>query len=245
MTKFDSLHTTSAQSLVRRILRMCTPRVYLAVLLAIPLLGQTALNQRELDIVLKTQYDGIPWSECEHLGVESIPYLIKALKGPMRFAGNSVVCLGVLGDPKAIKPLEEFLETGYGVLSVPQYLSRTSVLWALGAIVNRSGDESGLEYLIKGLDQSVWNQRVRWSTPYNDTADDRNLQLARASMQGLGLAASPKALRAIQDYKCEKAPCPLDDVRGDALQTCHAINEIAKKHSHKGSPLRAYYQQNP
>jgi hypothetical protein len=213
--------------------------------MVLPFLGQSVLNQKTLDAILGTQYDGLPWSECEHLGLQSVPYLIKALQGPSRFTGNSVVCLGVLGDPKAVKPLEEFLEAGTGVLSPAQYLSKTSVLWALGAIINQSGDDAdgGLQYIIEGLEPSAWSHRLRWSTPYNDTADERNLQLARASMQALGLAATPKALHAIQGYKCERAPCELDDVKADALQTCRAINDIAKKHPHKGRSLRVYYEQ--
>jgi hypothetical protein len=93
-------------------------------------------------------------------------------------------------------------------------------------IANQSRDKMIIDYLKDGLDPAKWSTRVRWQSPNHSTSSNLNIYLARASMQALGLAASPEALDAIRSYKCDVKPCPLEDVRGDALRTCHDINQM-------------------
>jgi hypothetical protein len=208
--------------------------------------GDQQLRQR----VLQTEFDGVPWAECTQLGNESVPYLtgVLTIKNNHLVSdhskANAVVCLGILGDPRAVGPLRNYLEAGRGRVSVAQYLGKVSVLWALGAIANQSRDERALQYLIEGLDSSVWSSRVHWVSPHHDTSAALNIHLARESMQALAISASAQALEAIEKA-CKTSPCPMADSKADALTTWHELDELAKKHGHKGNALRIFYSKTP
>ena len=186
-------------------------------------------KERLLETVLSASGDGIPWNQCERLEsfAEDLRRILRG--GPGKYQGNAVVCLGVLGDPRSKESLTVFLESGTGKVGEEEYLAKISVLWALGAIANQSEDDSVREYLERGTNLTYWAQKVRWQGPSKIQPVDLQTQLARSSMQALGLAATPKALEYLNTFDCHGAsPCPLNDVLHDARETCRQINELAK-----------------
>jgi HEAT repeat protein len=157
---------------------------------------------------------------------------------------NIVVTLGMLGDERALDPLIQFLEEDAAVpLSHSRYIAKTSVVMALGYIVNKNGNKKALEFLIESIDPVVWTQRgIAWKSPYHRTEAARNQQLSIMSILGLALSGNQTALKILRSLRVpatRQAASARAQIRGidDILREAIAANEKIAK-----SGLAAYYR---
>jgi hypothetical protein len=117
---------------------------------------------------------------------------------------NIVGVLGMIGDERVVSPLITFLESNVeGTLSPAHYRAKSSVPMVLGYVVNNTGSEELLEYLIASRDPDVWMSRgLAWRSPFHAEASERNLQLSTNAIWGLALSgqsAAADALRSLQE----------------------------------------------
>lgn len=156
--------------------------------------------------VRQVYIEGVPYDLVRRFDPQTaVPILLEMLANPgdEEHWPNVVVTLGMLGDARAVDPLIRFLEQDFdGTLSHAHYIAKSSVVMALGYLVNRSGNEQALQFLVESVDPDVWTRRgIRWLSPYHKTDLERNRQLTTMSILGLGLTGHPRAagvLRSLQ-----------------------------------------------
>jgi HEAT repeat protein len=113
---------------------------------------------------------------------------------------NIVMVLGMLGDERAVSPLISLIEQNpKGELDYFQYDAKRNAIFGLGYLVNKSGNQRALAYLKDGLDPSAWTKRgITWASPEHETATERNRELSRVAIIGLGLSGDPSAAEALR-----------------------------------------------
>jgi HEAT repeat protein len=185
--------------------------------------------------------EGIPYEEAIRFDPASaVPILLGMLADPKEeeYWPNIVVTLGMLGDERAVDPLIQFMkEDAAGPLSHSRYKAKTSVVMALGYIVNKNGSKKALEFLIESVDPAVWTRRgIMWKSPYHRTEAERNQQLTIMSILGLGLSGNREALTLLRSLRQVPATRQGENLRAqiagvnDVLKEAIAANEkIAKR----------------
>lgn len=142
--------------------------------------------------------------------------------------------LGAIGDDRAVDALIAFVERPVNTLhlSQAQHDGRREAIRALGFLVNRTGNERALNYLIDGLTPSVWRQRnVQGIAPWMNSYAEYDLRLSKYALFGLALSGAPRAgaaLRALQ-----QSPTPeqaqlrsgLDDTLAQWLEVYDLVAE--------------------
>lgn len=187
---------------------------------------------------------GVPYEEASKYDSSVVPTLLNMLADPKEEAhwANVVVTLGIIGDERAVDPLIAFLRKGEkGTLSRSQYAARTSVLMALGYLINKSGSTKALTYLKGSLDPGVWGKRkVNWTSPYHASVDDRNVQLSTLAILGLALSGHPsaaEALRSLQKPAKTAAAKRFQDQVSETVKEALRSNKIIAKEG-----LAGYYR---
>lgn len=201
----------------------------LCVLFAATSAGRTdEPDTKKVARVLLGAVENVPWDLCESLGHPAVPALLQILQGKGTSAKPSaVLCLGIVGGDEVVLPLISFLQKGAGRLSTYEYVSKASVPMALGILVNRTRNDQAYKYLESGTNYPVWQDLIKWTSPNHRTDKDRNIYMARRSMQALGLTATANAAKAIANHSCATdETCPLRDIRPQAAETCKLVNEL-------------------
>jgi HEAT repeat protein len=136
-------------------------------------------------------------------GSQVVPTLLDMLADPKedRAWKNIVIVLGMLGDERAMAPLISLIEqSAGGEITHSQYEAKKAALLGLGYLINKAGNERALRYLRGGVVPSVWPQRgVSWASPNHETATERNRELSRLAIIGLGLSGNPSAEDALRE----------------------------------------------
>jgi HEAT repeat protein len=143
----------------------------------------------------------------EHYDSGAVPELIEMLNSDseeehwVRVAG----VLGVVGDERAVDALIALAEapaTGPGYISEARHSARREAIRALGFLVDRTGHERALAYLIDSLDDDIWRRRnVAGVVSYLDSYEKYDRRLSIYAIFGLALSGHPQAgaaLRALQ-----------------------------------------------
>ena len=175
----------------------------LTIVATVPTIGepQAGPPEQAVDIrnfVRQVFIEGIPYQEVvRYDAVTAVPILLDMLADPaeVEYWPNIVVTLGMLGDERAVDRMIQLLvEDAAGPLVRRDYTAKTRVVMSLGYIVNKSGSQKALDFLISGVDPNSWTQRgVRWVSPYHATEMDRNRHLSTLAIIGLGLSGNPVA----------------------------------------------------
>jgi hypothetical protein len=135
-------------------------------------------------------------------GSQAVPTLLDMLADPKEGEAwkNIVIVLGMLGDEQAVAPLTSLIEQGAeGEITFSQYEAKKAALLGLGYLINKAGNQRALDYLRGGLTPSVWPQRgITWTSPDHQTATERNRELSRLAIIGLGLSGNPTAEDALR-----------------------------------------------
>lgn len=159
---------------------------------------QTSAPYRQdiVEFVRQTFIHGVPYEQASKYDASVVPMLLRMLSDPKEESHwpNIVVTLGIIGEEKSSQSLINFLTVGEGRLSHSQYIAKSSVLMALGYLINKTGSERSLAYLKESLDPDVWARRnVRWVSPYHTTRAERDLQLSTMAVMGLALSGHSSA----------------------------------------------------
>jgi hypothetical protein len=190
----------------------------------------------------------LPYNEAARFdAATAVPTLLEMLSDPKeeQYWPNIVIALGMLGDEKAVDPLIQFLtQEAAGPLSHSSYIAKTSVVMALGYIVNKSGSAKALEFLIESADPSVWTRRkLRWSSPYHRTDAGRNSQLTTMSILGMGLSGHPKAAKIMRSLRQAKTTSQGKSLRAQVPGVDDVLTEAIKANERIAKQgMAAYYR---
>jgi HEAT repeat protein len=126
-----------------------------------------------------------------------------------RYWANIVTTLGMAGDARAVSPLISFLREGTRELSAENLAAKLSVPIALGLLVNRIHSLEAAEYLKASLDPRIWSRRdLGWRNPFDSSTSNRNLELTKVAVLGLGLSGDSTAETALLNL--QRQPLTLD-----------------------------------
>lgn len=135
-----------------------------------------------------------------------VPQLIELLNSTVeeKNFGRTAALLGAVGDERAVNALIAFVEKPIGSdrLSPAHEDAYREAITSLGLLVNRTGSERALRYLIDGLTPSVWRQRrVEGMAAWANSYDEYDRELSKYALFGLALSGHPdagEALRSLQ-----------------------------------------------
>jgi HEAT repeat protein len=145
---------------------------------------------------------GIPYEEAMRYGAHVVPTLLDMLADPREAHAwpNIVLVLGMLGDERAVSPLIALIEQHPGgEIDAFQYDAKRHAILGLGYLVNKNGNQQALAYLRDGADPSSWVARgIAWTSPERETAAERDRDLSRMAIIGLGLSGHPSAAETLR-----------------------------------------------
>lgn len=132
----------------------------------------------------------------------AVPILIDALNSDAEEGNRGRVArlLGILGDERAVGAMIAFIEKGRSeLISRADHRARRSALRSLGYLINRTGSERALKYLIEGLTPSVWRERnVTGVVSYVDSSAKYDMLLSTYAILGLAQSGHPRAGEALK-----------------------------------------------
>jgi HEAT repeat protein len=136
----------------------------------------------------------------------AVPQLAEILNSPAdeQYWSQSAVMLGAVGDERAVDTLIMFIQHPVpgGVLSMEESRARGRAIRSLGYIVNRTGSERALQYLIDSLTPSVWRQRnVQGIPPYVTSSIEYDRLLSQYAIMGLAESGTPRAREALKSLQ--------------------------------------------
>ncbi|MCB2264298.1 MAG: hypothetical protein LGR52_15365 [Candidatus Thiosymbion ectosymbiont of Robbea hypermnestra] len=179
-------------------------------------------SQRLKDIgnfVQEIYTEGIPFEQASRYSGSVVPRLLRMLKSPGKQDSwpNIVTTLGMIGDKRAVGPIIEFIEKGAGTWNRSRKQAQKSAIVSLGYLINLSGDQDALDYLIR--------RAFLWLSPPRGSGSDKNL--GKYAIQGLALSGNRKAAKALESLQNRlRSKDPLHTDLEEALRT---NREIAKK----------------
>jgi hypothetical protein len=198
------------------------------------------------DFVRQFFFHGVSYEKSMRYGSQVVPTLLDMLadSGEKQAWPNIVIVLGMLGDEGAVTPLISLIEQNpEGELDYFQYDAKTNAIFGLGYLVNKSGNQKALSYLKEGLNPSAWTARgITWTSPDHETAAERNRDLSRVAIIGLGLSGDPSAAEALRAL-LTAAPTPTG--RGFRQQMSGVIWEALRANRRIAEEGMARYYKQP
>ena len=153
------------------------------------------------DFVHTIFVEGIPYDAANAYTSEVVPTLLQMLQDEDEapYWSNIAVTLCIIGDESAVGPLISFIEAdGEAELSDSRYQATSSAVMALGYLINKSGNQRALDYLLGSVDPDAWMQRgVRWRARVQASPEARNVDLSSMAILGLALSGRPEAASAL------------------------------------------------
>jgi len=187
------------------------------------------------DFVRQTFIHGVPFEKANRYGASDVDTLLGMLadRSQENYWSNIIVTLCIIGDERAVDPIIAFIKSSTGQLSHSQYTAKSSAIMALGYLINKSGNRKALDFLKESLNPDTWVQRgVRWSSPYQASVADRDLQLSTMAVLGLALSGNSEAKEALLSLQrapkteaAKKFQAQVSDVIGEALSANKIIAE--------------------
>jgi HEAT repeat protein len=160
------------------------------------------------DFVHQIYIHGMPYAEVVRFDpAVSVPTLLEMLSDTKEkeYWPNIVVALGMLGDERAVDTLITFLEQDAkgSVLTHAEYIAKSSVVMALGYVINKSRSEKALNYLKEHVKPQSWRDKIQWTSPYHSTPDALDIQLSKMTILGLGLSGNPSAAETLTSLRTD------------------------------------------
>ena len=152
------------------------------------------------DFVHQIYLEGIPYEEANAYDASVVDSLMAMLADSTEapYWANIAITLCIIGDSSSVDPLLDFIKAGEGTLSDDVYRAKSSAVMALGYLINKTGDEKALNYLIESMDPGAWEQRqVGFTGPFQANTAARDVNLSTMAMLGLALSGRPEALEAL------------------------------------------------
>jgi HEAT repeat protein len=148
---------------------------------------------------------GIPFEEAAAFGPEAVPELLMMLSNAQYepYWGNIVYTLGVIGDPTAVKPLDEFLKNHQGEISWDTFSALQGVPTALG-FIGEKGHTEALDLLTQLTDDSYWRE-ARFAVFDNAAVNDAVVRksLMKSTIVALGYTGQDQAIGALESLKSQ------------------------------------------
>ncbi len=171
--------------------------------LFLPLLPVTLFAQQMdiRDFVHQTYFEGMPYDAANTYTSVVVPTLLEMLQDDNEapYWANIAVTLCIIGEESAVEPIISFIEEDVeGELSDSHYRAKSSAVMALGYLINRSGNERALNYLVESIDPDAWNQRdIQWQASSQASSEARDVDLSTMAILGLALSGRPEAAEAL------------------------------------------------
>ncbi len=166
---------------------------------------------QEMDVetfVQQIYVEGIPYEAANAYGAEAAPRLLEMLADSSQapYWANIVVTLCIIGEESFVEPLIDFIKRDEGTLSEGIYRAKSSAVMALGYLINKTGNETALNYLIESLNPDVWGgpREVVWTGPFQASTEARDAQLSTMAMLGLALSGRPEAAEALRTTSMQR-----------------------------------------
>lgn len=180
-------------------------RIYLTCLCGLFLVTLAAnVSAQEMDIrdFVHTIYiEGMPYDAANAYTSEVVPTLLEMLQDENEapYWANIAVTLCIIGDESAVDSLINFIEEDVeGEVSDSLYRAKSSAVMALGYLINKSGNQRALDYLLESVDPDTWGQRdIQWRAPVQASTEARNVDLSSMAILGLALSGRPEAASAL------------------------------------------------
>ena len=114
---------------------------------------------------------------------------------------------------------------------------------SMGYLINKTGNETALNYLRDCLDPQYWNTRgPAGASPYGASIEQRNRDLSKYAVLGLALSGHPSAaelLRSTQEPSTVESlqafRTEVSDVVSEALSTHEKIAEVGLEEYYRSS----------
>jgi HEAT repeat protein len=177
---------------------------------------------------------GVQYSDASKFGTdEDVDHLVCMLRDKQEefYHRNIVVVLGIAGNPRATEPLISFIESGNGILTRNGYSARSAALMSLGYLA--AVDSRAMSYLQSSAEPEKWTLReIKWSAPGQSDSEDgfaqRNDDLARHAILGLGLSGDPSAVTFLSQLSKKEAVQTRANFRIVIAQALQTNNEVQK-----------------
>jgi hypothetical protein len=155
------------------------------------------------DFVRQSFIGGVPYRQTRDTYRESdVPVLLEMLENPAEelYWSNIVIVLNINGSADMAGPIITFINDGSeSALSRTHYAAKTSALTSFGYLINRTGSERALTYLIDSLDPEIWQQRPPTGiSPFQSTLEETHLELSKNAILGLALSGNSDARDTLQ-----------------------------------------------
>jgi hypothetical protein len=169
--------------------------------------GATAAGAMGIqDYVRQVFIRGVPYEETSNnFDATDVPVLLAMLNDPAEEAywANIVIVLNIIGDEDVVEPLIAFIDAGSGgELSYEHYIAKTSALMSMGYLVNRTGSEQALAYLIESANPAVWEEREADDIgPFQATVAESIQDLSKHAILGLALSGTAESAEALRSFQ--------------------------------------------
>ncbi len=195
--------------------------------------GAMAIEEYVRQVFIK----GVPYEETiTSYDASDVPTLLTMLNDPAEEPhwANIVVVLNIIGGEEVVDPLIAFIEADSGAeLSYDHYVAKTSALMSLGYLVNRTGSEQALTYLIESANPIVWEERETADVgPFQATVTETNQDLSKHAILGLALSGTPDSAQALRSFQAGEGTgeesefqAAVDDIIAEALEANNEIQE--------------------
>ena len=161
---------------------------------------------QQMDIrnfVHETYIEGMPYDAALAYGSGAVTTLLEMLNDPAEapYRANIAVALCIIADERAVEPVISLIEEPVeGELSAQQYRAKASAVMALGYLVNKSGNDRALQYLLRSADPDAWSERGM----LQPSMQERSVDLSTQAILGLALSGRPEATDALNSVPKDK-----------------------------------------
>lgn len=209
------------------------------LLLPITQSAAATTSEQVKEFVHQVYIEGVPYSEASQLSADiALPILKEIINNPKEedYWANAVVTIGMIGNDQGVKLLTDFInrKEAIGKLTRMQTVAKTSAVMSLGYIVNKTGNRTALDFLIKGTDPQTWDkQNLAWTSEFYTNIKERDKHLASMSVLGLGVSGNTDGANFLESLKAAPATSQLhtikeaipniDQIAEEALETNRAI----------------------
>ena len=183
------------------------------------------------DFVRQTFVHGVPYATASQYGPEAVPKLLAMLNDPQEqdHWANIGITLGIIGDARSVDALIAFVEKGGDSRSSPtHYRAKTSVLMAMGYLINKSGSQKAIDYLKSYIKPSGSGERpMPGRGAFQPSLAEQDGQLSTMAILGLGLSGHPTAQEALHSLQ---RPAATASAARFQAQVSDVVNEALKVH---------------
>lgn len=217
--------------------------LFAVVILLLPIAepAKATTPEQVRQFVRQVYIEGVPYAEASQLSANiALPVLKNILNDPREeeYWANAVITVGMIGSDQGAKLLMDFInrKEAKDKLTRPQTVAKTSAVISLGYIVNKTGNRTALDFLMKGANPQTWSKRnLAWLGEFQTSKSERDKQLASMAVLGLGVSGNADAAKFLETLKAApttpqmrtlKQSVPdIDVIAAESLETNRAISK--------------------